>query len=85
MEKKLHRWRELKHFSVASLSTLLTYEDRLKALRLHSLEKTRLVGELVTVFKYLTGGCMENRGRPCSVADRNKTRKNGFTLEQGKF
>ncbi|PKU42037.1 hypothetical protein llap_7659 [Limosa lapponica baueri] len=63
----------------------LCYEDRLRELGLFSLEKRRLQGDLIMAFQYLKGAYRrDGEGffmRECN----NRTRDNGFKLEDGRF
>ena len=63
----------------------LPYEDRVRELRLFSLEKRRLWGDLTAAFPYLQGAYKKaGEGlftRVCS----DRTRGNGFKLKEGRF
>ena len=59
----------------------LPYEDRLRELRLFSLEKRRLWEDLIAVFQYLKGACRKDGEglfiRECS----DRMRSNSFKLK----
>ena len=63
----------------------LPYEDRLRKLGLFSLEKGRLLGDLIAAFQYLKGA-YKDAGEGLVIRDcSDRTRRNGFKLKQGKF
>jgi len=68
--------RELEHLSC---------EERLRELRLFSLEKRRLREDLITAFQYLKGVYRKDGENIFSRACCDKTRSDGFKLREGGF
>ena len=64
----------------------LPCEERLSNLVLFSLEKRRLRGDLINVYKYIKGGGKQmDVARLFSVVYSGTARRNGLKLEHGKF
>ena len=63
----------------------LPYEERLGDLGLFSLEKRRLRGELINIYKYLNCASQRDTVNLFSVICGDRTRGNGHKLEHSKF
>ena len=62
----------------------LSYEDRLRDLRLFSLEKRRLWGDLVVAFQDLKGAYKKGGERLFTKGCSDRTRGNKFKLKEGR-
>ncbi|MDJ0596593.1 MAG: reverse transcriptase family protein [Pleurocapsa sp. MO_226.B13] len=63
----------------------LTYVERLKKLKLHSLERRRVRGDLIEVFKWLRGLNRGDINRILRLNQTDRTRNNGFKLDKFRF
>jgi len=63
----------------------LPCEDKLSDLNMSSLEKRRLRGDLINVYKYLRWGGQRDKGRLFSAVSGNRTRGNGHKMKHRKF
>jgi len=63
----------------------LSYEERLGDLDLFSLEKRRIRGDLINVYKYLKCGSQKDMANLFSAVCENRTRGNSHKLEHRKF
>ena len=63
----------------------LPYEERLRELGLFSLEKRRLRGDLIHVYKYVKGECCEDGARLFSVMASKRTRGDWLQMKHITF
>ena len=63
----------------------LPYQDRLKRLNLHSLERRRVRGDLIEVFKWVKGYNKGDLEKVLTFSQQGITRSNGFKLEKIRF
>lgn len=72
-------------WSATRLMKGLEHEERLRGLGLFSPEKGRLRWGFINAFKYLKGGCKDNRSRFFSVVISARTGGNGPNLKHRRF
>jgi len=63
----------------------LSYEDRLREMRLLSPEKRRLQGDLISAFQYLKGAYRKDGDNIFSKACCDRTRSSGFKPRDDRF
>ena len=54
-------------------------------LKLHSLERRRIRGDLIEVFKWMKGFNKGEVGKIFTVSSQDRTRSNGFKLKKCRF
>ena len=64
---------------------ILVCTERLRALGLFSLEKTRLREDLIAAFQYLKGAYRKDGDKLFIWICSNRTKDNGFKLREGRF
>ena len=63
----------------------LRYEERLKRLNLHTLERRRVRGDLIEVYKWVKGFNRGELGKVLIVSEQRRTRSNGCKLDKFRF
>ncbi|XP_050711202.1 uncharacterized protein LOC126995577 [Eriocheir sinensis] len=63
----------------------LPYQNRLKHLNLHSLERRRVRGGLIEVFKWVKGYNKGDISKVLRISQQDRTRSNGFKIEKYRF
>ena len=63
----------------------IPYEDRLRSLNLHSLERRRVRGDMIEVFKWMKGINSGDINKVLLVSEPGRTRSNGFKLDKFRF
>ena len=63
----------------------LTYQERLRSLNLHLLERRRVRGDLIEVYKWMKGYNKGDINKVLIVREQNRTRSNGFKLDKFRF
>ncbi len=63
----------------------LPYQERLRRLNLHSLERRRVRGELIEIFKWMKGYNKGDVSKVLKVGEQGITRSNGFKLDKFRF
>ena len=60
------------------------YEEKSKILKLYSLERRRLGGDLIKVFKWYSGDNKGNMSKVHRINSQDKNRKTSLSLKKGK-
>ncbi len=63
----------------------LPYRERLRRLKLHSLEGRRVRGDLIEVYKWMKGYNKGDVNMVLIVKEQGRTRSNGFKLDKFRF
>ena len=63
----------------------LPYEDRLKKLNLHSLERRRVRGDMIEVYKWFNGINKGDISKVLKLNNQDRTRSNGYKLDKFRF
>ena len=63
----------------------LPYEERLRHLNLHSLERRRVRGDLIEVFKWIKGYNKGDANKVIIIKQQGRTRSNGYKLDKFRF
>ena len=74
-----------RHFSELNQQGNWTYRERLKSLNLHSLERRRIRGDLIEVYKWVKGFNKGDINKVLIVKEQGRTRNNGYKLDKFRF